>query len=207
MRIVNQCIAGDTGFLVHRTAEASIYNKQLAIGPDRVLSLYCVNRSMAIYDMRIIIIQSELVQYLTAEALIVIPAIVRIRRLCPHTLVCNVFHLKGLKHSATQRGFFSSPQKPHKVHIILIRIVHIRSPCLLIAFIKQSSSVIKFTINIQLVKGSVAVHRDTAVIEQIAIVYIVHAALIIQKPDMLLQALSCHKLSVQLSHDDSLLII
>ena len=157
--------------------------------------------------MRIIIVKPELVQYLTAEALIVIPAIVWIRRLFPHALVCNIFHLKGLKHSATQRGFFSSPQKPHKVHIILVRIVHIRSPCLLIAFVKQSSSVIKFTINIQLVKGSVAIYRDTSVIEQIAIVYIVHAALIIQKPDMLLQALSCHKLSVQLSHDDSLLVI
>lgn len=43
-------------------------------------------------------------------------------------------------------------------------------------------------------------------IEQVAIVYIVHAALIIQKSDMLVQALSCHKLSVQLSHDDSLLV-
>ena len=65
---------------------------------------------------------------------------------------------------------------------------------------------IKFTINIQLVKGSVAINRNTAMIEQVAIVYIVHAALIIQKSDMLVQALSCHKLSVQLSHDDSLLV-
>ena len=157
--------------------------------------------------MCIIIVKPELVQYLTAEALIVIPAIVWIRRLYPHALVCNIFHLKGLKHSAAQRGFLSSPQKPHKVHIILVRIVHICSPCFLITFVKQRPSVIKFAIYIELVKSSVAIYRNTSMIEQITIVYIVHAALIIQKPDMLLQALSRHKLSVQLSHDDSFLII
>ena len=158
---------------------------------------------MSVYDMRILyILEPELLKYRIHRVLIVTQLIVGVLLLLVRLLVSYQIPLEG-GHLVLAKDRRLGP-RPDIVHIILtlqplgfVLCGKVSLSRIGLEYIIESPASIVLSVETHRKEFPVLIHRYTAVIEQIVIIYPVHASLGIKESHMALQLLAAHKGALQ----------
>ena len=125
VRIIYQCIAGNSGLFLIGFGKSTVDNHQLAVAFDRTLSVLTFDRYMSVNNMWLFRVQSELPHDGINHILIFQQLIIWIFRFHMRLLLCQKMSLKG-SHTvfAEQWWIRTQPDIPHDILAVLpIRLI------------------------------------------------------------------------------------
>ena len=204
MGIGDQCIAAAPGNRVQPLVHAAVDIDDKTAGFDG--GFPCLNGDMACDDLAVLGIRAEFRQDPFGGLLLLDPLVVGILFFLAGGIVGNKVSLKGCDLVfAAQRGMGAAPQVPHQIQRVFAffrmagRVGG--DPDNVVILIQHGTAGILFAVDGGLMKSTVLIHRDTAMIEQIAVVDLIDGAVVQQEFKVALQPDAVAERKGQIIHD------
>ena len=198
--VENERIAGDAGAGVVGLRDAAIDDEELAVRLDRGLATLRFHRHMTIYHMAHLRIHTKFRKDPVDIALFLREFIVDVKLLHMGIRILDEAVLEG-RHLilSEERGAWTAPHVPEQVCSInfplriIFSVQEIRIDGPLIEVIHEGLTADAALRRLELQEGTIHVHRNTAMVEDVVIDHLIHRAIRKEEADMLLKKLRMRK--------------